>query len=153
MVLGELPVFVVFINDLSQMLLFLHVILASVRVVTDMRDLFVFFLFVVQLSLLEIIFILIVDIVDNHVCMILSNLENDCILLIQILVVWIHQHELIVVCHVIVLINFLVFVDDVQFDLVFLNQKLWIFMDEERCQIVVPPLAGNIRIFQVSNVL
>ena len=72
--------------------------------------------------------------------MLLSKLENDFVLLTQVCVVWINQHELVIISHIVILINILVLLDDIEFDRIFLDKELWVLMNEERCQVVMLPL-------------
>ena len=85
--------------------------------------------------------------------MILCYLEDNLILLPQISIVGVDEHELVVVGHVVVLVYLEVFVDDVQLNRILLNQKLRILMNKKRYQIVMLPLAVIIGIIQVVDML
>lgn len=85
--------------------------------------------------------------------MLLSKLENNFVLLTQVCVVWIDQHKLVIICHVVILINILVLFDDIEFNRIFLDKELWVLMNEERCQVVMLPLTVIIWIIQVADML
>ena len=85
------------------------------------RDLLVFGLPVVSLSLVEVVLVLIVDIRILIVLVLLSNLEDDLVLLCSVLIVWVNEHELIVISHVVVLVDHLILIDDIQGYFFFLN--------------------------------
>ena len=85
--------------------------------------------------------------------MVLCYLEDNLILLPQISIVGVDEHELVVVGHVVVLVYLEVFVDDVQLNRILLNQKLRILMNKKRYQVVMLPLAVIIGIIQVIDML
>ena len=85
------------------------------------RDLLVFGLPVVSLPLVEVVLVLIVDIRILIVLVLLSNLEDDLVLLCSVLIVWVNEHELIVISHVVVLVDHLILIDDIQGYFFFLN--------------------------------
>ena len=85
--------------------------------------------------------------------MILCYLEDNLILLPQISIVGVDEHELVVIGHIVVLVYLEVFVDDVQLNRILLNQKLRILMNKKRYQVVMLPLAVIIRIIQVIDML
>jgi len=80
-------------------------------------------------------------------------LEDNLILLPQVSIVGVDEHELVVVGHVVVLVYLQVFVDDVQLNRILLNQKLRIFMNKKRYQVVMLPLAVVVGIIQVVDML
>lgn len=85
--------------------------------------------------------------------MILCYLEDNLILLPQISIVGVDEHELVVIGHIVVLVYLEVFVDDVQLNRILLNQKLRILMNKKRYQIVMLPLAVIVGIIQVIDML
>ena len=85
--------------------------------------------------------------------MVLCYLEDNLILLPQISIVGVDEHELVVVGHVVVLVYLEVFVDDVQLNRILLNQKLRILMNKKRYQVVMLPLAVIVGIIQVVDML
>ena len=85
--------------------------------------------------------------------MILCYLEDNLILLPQVSIVGVDEHELVVIGHVVVLVYLEVFVDDVQLNRILLNQKLRILMNKKRYQVVMLPLAVIIGIIQVVDML
>lgn len=85
--------------------------------------------------------------------MVLCYLEDNLILLPQISIVGVDEHELVVVGHVVVLVYLEVFVDDVQLNRILLNQKLRILMNKKRYQVVMLPLAVIVGIIQVIDML
>ena len=85
--------------------------------------------------------------------MIFCYLEDNLILLPQVSIVGVDEHELVVVGHVVVLVYLQVFVDDVQLNRIILNQKLRIFMNKKRYQVVMLPLAVVVGIIQVVDML
>ena len=85
--------------------------------------------------------------------MVLCYLEDNLILLPQVSIVGVDEHELVVVGHVVVLVYLEVFVDDVQLNRILLNQKLRILMNKKRYQVVMLPLAVIIGIIQVIDML
>ena len=85
--------------------------------------------------------------------MILCYLEDNLILLPQVSIVGVDEHELVVVGHVVVLVYLEVFVDDVQLNRIILNQKLRIFMNKKRYQVVMLPLAVVVGIIQIVDML
>ena len=85
--------------------------------------------------------------------MILCYLEDNLILLPQISIVGVNEHELVVIGHVVVLVYLEVFVDDVQLNRILLNQKLRILMNKKRYQVVMLPLAIIVGIIQVIDML
>ena len=109
------------VQNHPQVLSPLHVVLASVVVMAHVRDLLVFGLPVVSLPLVEVVLILIVDIRVLIVLVLLSNLEDDLVLLCSVLIVWVNEHELIVISHVVVLVDHLILIDDIQGHFFFLN--------------------------------
>ena len=135
------------LDDFSQVIGALHVTLAAVVVVANMRNLFVCSVVVVILSLLEIIHVLIVFIVRVDVVRVLfCNLENDLILLLQVLVVGINEHELVIIGHVVVLIYLLALVNNVELHLLFLDDELRVLVNQEWRQGVVSLLARHVRV-------
>jgi hypothetical protein len=84
---------------------------------------------------------------------ILCYLEDNLILLPQISIVGVDEHELVVIGHIVVLVYLEVFVDDVQLNRILLNQKLRILMNKKRYQIVMLPLAVIVGIIQVIDML
>ena len=85
--------------------------------------------------------------------MILCYLEDNLILLPQISIVGVNEHELVVIGHVVVLVYLEVFIDDVQLNRILLNQKLRILMNKKRYQVVMLPLAVIVGIIQVVDML
>lgn len=85
--------------------------------------------------------------------MILCYLEDNLILLPQVSIVGVNEHELVVIGHVVVLVYLEVFVDDVQLNRILLNQKLRILMNKKRYQVVMLPLAVIIGIIQIVDML
>lgn len=85
--------------------------------------------------------------------MVLCYLEDNLILLPQVSIVGVDEHELVVIGHVVVLVYLEVFVDDVQLNRILLNQKLRILMNKKRYQVVMLPLAVIIGIIQVVDML
>ena len=85
--------------------------------------------------------------------MVLCYLEDNLILLPQISIVGVDEHELVVVGHVVVLVYLEVFVDDVQLNRILLNQKLRILMNKKRYQVVMLPLAVIVGVIQVIDML
>ena len=85
--------------------------------------------------------------------MVLCYLEDNLILLPQVSIVGVDEHELVVVGHVVVLVYLEVFVDDVQLNRILLNQKLRILMNKKRYQVVMLPLAVIIGIIQIIDML
>ena len=85
--------------------------------------------------------------------MILCYLEDNLILLPQVSIVGVNEHELVVIGHVVVLVYLEVFVDDVQLNRILLNQKLRILMNKKRYQVVMLPLAVIVGIIQVIDML
>ena len=85
--------------------------------------------------------------------MVLCYLEDNLILLPQVSIVGVDEHELVVIGHVVVLVYLEVFVDDVQLNRIILNQKLRIFMNKKRYQVVMLPLAVVVGIIQVVDML
>jgi len=84
---------------------------------------------------------------------VLCYLEDNLILLPQISIVGVDEHELVVIGHVVVLVYLEVFVDDVQLNRILLNQKLRILMNKKRYQVVMLPLAVIIGVIQVIDML
>jgi len=80
-------------------------------------------------------------------------LEDNLILLPQVSIVGVDEHELVVVGHVVVLVYLQVFVDDVQLNRILLNQKLRILMNKKWYQVVMLPLAVVVGIIQVVDML
>ena len=85
--------------------------------------------------------------------MVLCYLEDNLILLPQVSIVGVDEHELVVIGHVVVLVYLEVFVDDVQLNRILLNQKLRILMNKKRYQVVMLPLAVIVGIIQVVDML
>ena len=85
--------------------------------------------------------------------MVLCYLEDNLILLPQVSIVGVDEHELVVIGHVVVLVYLEVFVDDVQLNRILLNQKLRILMNKKRYQVVMLPLAIIVGIIQVIDML
>lgn len=137
------------LDDSAQVAALLHVILTSVVFVAHMRDFFVLVMLVVVLPLLEIVLMLVVFIHNNIVGVLLCKLEDDFFLLVKLFVVRVHQHELVVVRHVVELLP-LLFVERHH---VLLNDELRILVDQEREQGLVLLLAGVLGILQVAVVL
>jgi hypothetical protein len=48
---------------------------------------------------------------------------------LQVLVVWIHKHELVIIGHVVILLDSLVLLNDVESDGVLLHDELWVLVD------------------------
>ena len=128
-------------------------ILASVVLVADVRDLLVLRRLVVLLPGQEVVHVLVVDVVRDVVGVLLRNLEDDLVLLFKVLVVGIDEHELVVVGHVIELLHDLVLVDDVQGDSVFLDEELGVLVLQERREVGVPPRGVMPGIHQVVDPL
>ena len=85
--------------------------------------------------------------------MVLCYLEDNLILLPQVSIVGVDEHELVVIGHVVVLVYLEVFVDDVQLNRILLNQKLRILMNKKRYQVVMFPLAVIIGVIQIIDML
>lgn len=123
------------VDDVIQMAALLHMILVPVAVIANVRDLLVLAILVVELPLLEIVVVVVLLIfLEDVVRVLLGDLQDDLVLLVQVVVVGINQHELVIVGHVVVLLNFLdreisLILDH---DGVFLDEELWILMDKER---------------------
>jgi len=132
---------------------FLHVVPTAISVVADVRYLLVLIGLIVLLPQLEVIQVLIVLVVDDVVRVLLRQLKNHLILLSQVVVVWVHKHELTVVRHVVVLLGNQVLVSEVQRNRVLLDYELWVLMNQEWLQVVVLPLGRVIWILQVLNIL
>lgn len=141
------------LDDLAQVTAALHVVLATVKVVADVRNLLVLAINVVPLALLEVVHVHVVFVVDNDVALFLCNLENHFIFLAQVRVVRVHEHELVVIRHVVILLHFHVLLGDVECHIIHLNNKLWVFVNEERSQVFMLPLGVVIRIIQIIDVL
>ena len=135
------------------MVRFFHVVHASVWVVANMRNLFLgslseFFLssneiIIVEFHLLIFVKDIIVNIIISHLMLsvLLSDLKNHSCLFFLIVVVWIDEHELIVMTYVIVLVDgFLSFDSGVNLNAFFLDQELRILMDQKWSKVLVFPL-------------
>jgi len=142
------------VKNHSQMLGSLHVVLASVTVTADVGNLLVFLLEVVLLSLVEVILVLVVFIRILVILMFFGKLENY--LMFQIChvvgIVWINDHELIIIGHVVVLFDlFLSTVHD-DFNLLLLDQELWVLMLKEWRKVLVFPCLSFIFILQKLDI-
>ena len=102
------------LQDHSQVLGTLHVVLATVVVVADVRDLLVDCAPVVPLPLVVVVLVAVVLIWVLVVLLCLCDLEDDLILLLLVQVIWIDQLELRVMADVIVLVNLFVFLYHIQ---------------------------------------
>ena len=101
------------LQDHSQVLGTLHVVLASVVVVTDVRDLLVDCAPVVHLPLIVVVLVAVVLIWVLVVLLSLCDLEDNLILLLLIQIIWIDQLELRVMTDVIVLVHLFVFLNHI----------------------------------------
>jgi amino acid transporter len=112
------------------MLRSLHVILAPVVITAHVRNLLVSLLKVILLSLIKVIFVLIFLILILVILMFFSNLEDDLMLevLLVVWVVWIDDHELVVVGHVVVLVDLLLLSLHHESHFLPLNQELRVLM-------------------------
>lgn len=128
------------LKDHSQVLSALHVVLASVVIVANVRDLLVDCAPVVPLSLIIVVLVAVVLIWVLVVLVLLGDLENNLVLLFLVQVVWINQLELGVMADVIELLNFLVFVDNIQINGFLLDQELRVLMLKEWREVLVLPL-------------
>ena len=84
---------------------FLHVVLASVILIADVRDLLVDCLSVVFSSLVVIIDIMVFFVSVLVVLEFLGNLEQDILLVFVMLIVWVDKHVLIIVGDVVILVD------------------------------------------------
>ena len=116
------------LDNTSDMFTVLNIALTTISIITKMWHLLDNTVRVIFLSLNKISFIFkfIGFLVD--VSVFVSKLAQHIYLLAHICVVRIYKHELIVVCYVIVLISFKVFLLDVELYSLFLDNELCIFM-------------------------
>ena len=128
------------LKDHSQVLGTLHVVLASVVVVANVRDLLVDRAPVVPLSLVVVVLVAVVLIWVLVVLVLPSDLENNLVLLLLVQVIWINQLELRVMTDVVELFNLLVFVNNIQINGFLLDQELRVLMLEEWRKVLVLPL-------------
>lgn len=128
------------LKDHSQVLGTLHVVLASVVVVANVRDLLVDRAPVVPLSLVVVVLVAVVLIWVLIVLVLPSDLENNLVLLLLVQVIWINQLELRVMTDVVELFNLLVFVNNIQINGFLLDQELRVLMLEEWRKVLVLPL-------------
>ncbi len=103
-------------------------IFASVFVTAYVRYFLILRCLILFLPLFKIILIGVIIIWILIVRMLFCYLKYDLVFLFQIQVVWIDKHELVVICYIIILINLLIFFDNIQYHFVFLNQKLFVVM-------------------------
>lgn len=125
-----------------QVLSTLHVVLAPVVVVADVRDLLVNSAPVVSLPLVIVVLVAVVFVWVLVVLVLFGDLEDYLILLLLIQVVWVDELELRVVANVIELLHLLVFVDNVKRNGFFLDQELRVLMLKEWGKVLVLPLRG-----------
>ena len=97
------------LQDHSQVLGTLHVVLATVVVVTDVGDLLVDCAPVVPLPLVVVVLVAVVLIWVLVVLLCLCDLEDDLIFLLLVQVIWIDQLELRVMTDIVVLVNLFIF--------------------------------------------
>jgi len=132
------------VQDHFQVVCFLHVILASPALTTDVRNLLILAVGKVFLPLIEIVIIVVIYIWILVVLMVFGNLENDVMLFVQVLVVGVDQLELIVIGNVVILFH-LSFDNHVELILfrhgheIFLDQELRVLMFQEWGKISVSP--------------
>lgn len=129
------------LDDFLQMRTLFHMILTSENIMSNMSNLFVFSIFIIFSSLPKIIHVFVVIIIDNNVAMLLSDLENNRILRLVISVIWEQKHELVIICHVVILFYFSVSINTTKCDRIFLNQELGVLMNQEWIHVFVLPLA------------
>lgn len=131
------------------MLRSLHVVHASVWVIADMGNLFVsglseFLLSSDKVIIVQFQFLFIckdfkVDIVICHLMLSVfpGDFKNDFGLFFLILVVWRYKHELVIMSNIEVLLNLLfTFIHIFNNDVLFLDQKLRVLMNEERRKVI-----------------
>ena len=140
------------LQDHAQVLGTLHVVLASVVVVADVRNLFVNGTPVISLPLVIVVLVAVVLIWVLVVLVLPGDLENHLVLLLLVQVVGVDQLELRVVADIVVLFHLFVFLDDVQSDGFSLDQELWILVFQKWRQILVLPLGGLFGVEQVLSV-
>lgn len=110
----------------------LHVILGSVVLIANVRDLLVLGNSIVFSSLIIVIDVVIFFICVLVVLMLLGDLEYNVTLLLKAIVVWINEHVLVIIGDVVELLNFLLIVGSlVKDNLFFLNKELRILMLQE----------------------
>lgn len=80
-------------------------------------------------------------------------MENYLVLLCQVVIVWIDQHELTIVGHVVVLFHSQILLGQVQVYGITLYDKLWILMYIEWSEVVMLPLGRVLRVLEILNVL
>ena len=135
------------------MLRSLHVIQASIRVVAYVRNLLVGGLFKFILSSLKVVFVkfqdlfigkdIEVDIIICHLMLseLLGDLQNNFGLFPLLLIIWVDEHELVIMSDVEVLLNGLFALNEVRnLDGLFLDQELWVLVDQEWRQVAHLPL-------------
>ena len=127
-----------------------HMIFASVVVTADVRYLFVSLLEVVLLPLVEVVLVVVVLVGTLVVLMLPSNLENNLFFQIShvVRIVWINEHELIIMGHVVILIDFFLFSVHDDLDLVPLNKELRMLVLVEGRQVLMLPLLGLIGVLK-----
>lgn len=116
------------VQDHAQVLSTFHVILASVVIGADVRDLFVNCTSVIPLTLVVVILVAVILIRVLRVLVLLSDLENDLVLLLLVKIVRIDQLELRVMTDVVVLFHRPVLVNYIQDHGLLLNQELWVLV-------------------------
>ena len=119
------------VNDVSDVLGSLHVILASVCIDADVTDLLVCAVKIVFDSILIVVLIVVVHIRIWILVELLSKLEDNLVLLSDIFVVWIDKHVLVVISHVEVLVNLLLVLGDCQDHAFLLDGELRVLVLQE----------------------
>jgi len=134
------------------MLRSLHVIHTSVGIVTYVRNLLVggiseFLLssdkiVVVKFQNLFICENIEIDIISHlMLSKLLGDLQNNLCLFLLILIIWVDEHELVIVSDIEVLLNGLLALINVSnLNGLFLDQELWVLVNKERREVVHLPL-------------
>lgn len=143
------------LNDFSEMLAPLHVVLTSVGIVSDVSNLFVSAYLIILASLQEVIHVLIIFVVHNNIAVLFSQLEDNITFLIVIFIVGVNQHELAVVGHVVILldIHIVTVIVTPNLNCILLNQELWILMNEEWSHVFILPLTIVVGIVKIVYML
>lgn len=118
-------------NDVAHMLALFHIAFASVVVVADVGHFFVAADLVVFLPLFEIFHVFEFLPSFRSITMLLRQLPKHVLFLAHICVVWEYQHELVVVGHVIILIDYKVLLNNIQFHRLHLNHELGVLVRKE----------------------
>jgi hypothetical protein len=140
------------VDNASQMFTVLNVALAAITIMTKMWYFFDSDFLVIFLPLFVILLVIKVIIFLDYVGVFLGKLVHHIDFLSHVGVVWINEHEFIVVCNVEVLICLEVFLEDVQFHFLFLDKELLILMIVERFEVIVSVITIVPRIFQFLDI-